>query len=85
MIGKKQLKEYAKDIHYVRLYMRELNYKEDFDVVVNLFTRCGSKETGVPIVGTVYTDSLGKERTDGDTYLKMMKSNINMILEGLSQ
>lgn len=44
-----------------------------------------SKETGVPIVGTVYTDSLGKEGTDGDTYLKMMESNINMIIDGLSQ
>jgi iron/zinc/copper transport system substrate-binding protein len=44
-----------------------------------------SEETGVPIVGTVYTDSLGKEGTDGDTYLKMMESNINVIIEGLNK
>ncbi|GAE36664.1 metal ABC transporter substrate-binding protein [Halalkalibacter akibai] len=44
-----------------------------------------SQETGVPIVGTVYTDSLGKEGTDGDTYLKMMESNINVIIEGLNK
>lgn len=44
-----------------------------------------SNETGVPIVGTVYTDSLGKEGTDGDTYLKMMESNIKVIIEGLSE
>ncbi|KGA96267.1 manganese ABC transporter substrate-binding protein [Alkalihalobacillus alcalophilus ATCC 27647 = CGMCC 1.3604] len=44
-----------------------------------------SQETGVPIVGTVYTDSLGKAGTDGDTYLKMMESNINVIIEGLSK
>jgi iron/zinc/copper transport system substrate-binding protein len=44
-----------------------------------------SQETGVPIVGTVYTDSLGKEGTDGDTYLKMMESNIKVIIEGLSK
>ncbi|MEC2074390.1 metal ABC transporter substrate-binding protein [Alkalihalophilus marmarensis] len=44
-----------------------------------------SQETGVPIVGTVYTDSLGKAGTDGDTYFKMMESNINVIIEGLNK
>jgi ABC-type Zn uptake system ZnuABC Zn-binding protein ZnuA len=43
-----------------------------------------SNETGVPIVGTVYTDSLGKEGTEGDTYLKMMESNTKVIIDGLT-
>jgi ABC-type Zn uptake system ZnuABC Zn-binding protein ZnuA len=43
-----------------------------------------SNETGVPIVGTVFTDSLGKEGTDGDTYLKMMESNTKVIIDGLT-
>ncbi len=42
-----------------------------------------SSETGVPIGGTLYTDSLGKPGEDGDTYIKMMKSNITVILENL--
>ncbi|MGJ9386260.1 metal ABC transporter solute-binding protein, Zn/Mn family, partial [Salipaludibacillus sp. CF4.18] len=36
-----------------------------------------SIETGVPIAGEIYTDSLGKEGTDGDSYIKMMESNLN--------
>ncbi len=42
-----------------------------------------SKETGVPIIGEVFTDSLGKEGTDGDTYIKMMEANLNVIYQGL--
>lgn len=42
-----------------------------------------SKETRVSIIGTVFTDSLGKEGSDGDTYLKMMDSNTKVIIEGL--
>jgi SAM-dependent methyltransferase len=41
LLKEAQKKEYAKDIHYVRLDMRELYYKDDFDVVVNLFTSFG--------------------------------------------
>jgi ABC-type Zn uptake system ZnuABC Zn-binding protein ZnuA len=44
-----------------------------------------SSETGVPIGGTLFTDSLGKLGEDGDSYIKMMKSNISVILENLSQ
>ncbi|MXQ55764.1 metal ABC transporter substrate-binding protein [Shimazuella alba] len=44
-----------------------------------------SKETKVPIAGTIFTDSLGNIGTDGDTYLKMMKWNIDTILKGLEQ
>jgi ABC-type Zn uptake system ZnuABC Zn-binding protein ZnuA len=43
-----------------------------------------SNETGVPIVGKVYTDSLGEVGSDGDTYLKMMEWNTKVILEGLT-
>ncbi|MGN7380553.1 metal ABC transporter substrate-binding protein [Paenibacillus sp. SAFN-117] len=43
-----------------------------------------SEDTGAPIGGTVFTDSLGKPGTDGDTYLKMMKRNIDTILNGLT-
>ncbi|SCW55531.1 iron/zinc/copper transport system substrate-binding protein [Paenibacillus tianmuensis] len=42
-----------------------------------------SRETGVPIVGKVFTDSLGKPGEDGDTYIQMMEWNIKTIYEGL--
>jgi manganese transport system substrate-binding protein len=42
-----------------------------------------SRETGVPIGGKLFTDSLGKEGEDGDTYIGMMEWNINTILENL--
>ncbi|MGO4887198.1 metal ABC transporter substrate-binding protein [Anaerobacillus sp. MEB173] len=42
-----------------------------------------SRETGVPIKGKVFTDSLGKPGEEGDTYIKMMEWNIETILNGL--
>ncbi|WP_404332034.1 metal ABC transporter solute-binding protein, Zn/Mn family [Mesobacillus maritimus] len=44
-----------------------------------------SAETDVPIMGKVFTDSLGAPREDGDTYIKMMEWNIAQIKAGLSQ
>jgi manganese transport system substrate-binding protein len=44
-----------------------------------------SKETKVPIAGTIFTDSLGRTGDNGDTYLKMMKWNIDTIVNGLQQ
>lgn len=44
-----------------------------------------ASETGVPIKGKVFTDSLGKPGEDGDTYIKMVEWNIETILEGLTK
>ncbi|MCQ6274210.1 metal ABC transporter substrate-binding protein [Bacillus sp. V3B] len=42
-----------------------------------------STETGVPIGGELFTDSLGKPGEDGDSYIDMMEWNISVILENL--
>ncbi|MBN3523621.1 metal ABC transporter substrate-binding protein [Paenibacillus apiarius] len=42
-----------------------------------------SSETGVPIAGTIFTDSLGKPGEAGDTYMKMIESNADIIYNGL--
>lgn len=44
-----------------------------------------SAETGVPIYGKVFTDSIGKSGEDGDTYIKMMEWNIDTIFNGLTE
>ncbi|MGK0553470.1 zinc ABC transporter substrate-binding protein [Macrococcus capreoli] len=42
-----------------------------------------SETTHVPIHGEVYTDSIGKKGTDGDSYYKMMEHNIKVIHDGM--
>ena len=44
-----------------------------------------SNETGVPIAGKLYTDAVGAKGSDADTYIKMMRHNIEVIVAGLSQ
>ncbi|WP_419958870.1 metal ABC transporter solute-binding protein, Zn/Mn family [Psychrobacillus sp. BM2] len=44
-----------------------------------------SNESGVPIFGKIFTDSIGKPGDDGDSYIKMMEWNINVILSGLTE
>jgi manganese transport system substrate-binding protein len=44
-----------------------------------------SRETGAPIAGTVFTDSLGKPGEAGDTYYKMMEWNTKTIIEALNK
>lgn len=44
-----------------------------------------SRETNVPIMGKVFTDSLAAPGEDGDTYISMMEWNINKISEGLTK
>ncbi|OIN66004.1 metal ABC transporter substrate-binding protein [Exiguobacterium sp. KRL4] len=44
-----------------------------------------SRETGVPIGGTLYTDSLGAKGQDGSTYLTMMEANFDTIEQQLTR
>src|SRR5690625_589368 len=44
-----------------------------------------SKETGVEIFDEILSDEIGKPGEEGDTYVKFLKHNIEVIYEGLSQ
>ncbi|HLS36031.1 MAG TPA: zinc ABC transporter substrate-binding protein [Bacillota bacterium] len=43
-----------------------------------------SDETGVEIYGEVFSDEIGKPGEEGDTYVKFLRYNIEMIHEGLT-
>jgi zinc/manganese transport system substrate-binding protein len=42
-----------------------------------------ASEAGVVVGQPLYTDALGQQGTDGDTYVKMMRHNIDAIVAGL--
>ncbi|RXJ04012.1 metal ABC transporter substrate-binding protein [Anaerobacillus alkaliphilus] len=42
-----------------------------------------SKEAGVTIAGEVYTDAVGKEGSGAETFIKMIKHNVNVFVDGL--
>ena len=44
-----------------------------------------AKEAGVKLAPPLYTDALGKEGSDGDTYVKIMRHNVNTIVTQLKQ
>lgn len=44
-----------------------------------------SAETGVPIVGEVYSDELGPEGSEGETYLGYLESNLSAYLAAMGE
>jgi ABC-type Zn uptake system ZnuABC Zn-binding protein ZnuA len=44
-----------------------------------------SQQTGVRIYSSLYGDSLGKPGSSGDTYIKMMLSNTQTMIEGMTR
>ncbi|MGP7818581.1 metal ABC transporter substrate-binding protein [Niallia sp. 01092] len=44
-----------------------------------------SQDSGVEIKGKVFTDSIGKPGSEGDSYLKMVKWNLDTIHKGLAE
>lgn len=44
-----------------------------------------SRDSGIPIYGTVFTDSIAEPGQDGDSYYAMMKWNLETIYNGLRQ
>lgn len=43
-----------------------------------------SKESGIEIYGELYSDEIGASGEEGDTYVKFLQYNIDMIYEGLT-
>ncbi|EGL82713.1 ABC-type metal ion transporter, periplasmic subunit [Caldalkalibacillus thermarum TA2.A1] len=43
-----------------------------------------AEEAGVRIAGEIYTDAVGPEGSGAETYIEMMKHNVNVFVEGLT-
>lgn len=44
-----------------------------------------SEETGVPIAGSLYIDSISKSGEGADTYISMMRANVDLLVEALGE
>ena len=44
-----------------------------------------SRDAGIPIFGTVFTDSIAEPGEEGDSYYNLMKWNLDTIYQGLNQ
>ncbi|HIY58693.1 MAG TPA: zinc ABC transporter substrate-binding protein, partial [Candidatus Tetragenococcus pullicola] len=44
-----------------------------------------SRDSGIPIYTTIFTDSIAEKGNDGDSYYDMMKWNLDNIYDGLAQ
>ncbi|MFG0248762.1 MAG: metal ABC transporter solute-binding protein, Zn/Mn family [Phycisphaeraceae bacterium JB051] len=44
-----------------------------------------AQQAGVQVVATLYTDALGKPGTEGQTYIKMVRHNVNTMVKALAQ
>lgn len=51
--------------------------------VDNRYMETVANETGVQIVGEVYTDAVGPQGSGADTYIGMMRHNVKVFVEGL--
>ncbi len=49
------------------------------------FMEAVSRETGVPVKAEVYSDALGKKGSGADTYKKMMRHNVEVLVKGLAR
>ncbi|MOA10078.1 Periplasmic zinc-binding protein TroA precursor [compost metagenome] len=80
----------SKDVSKLRDYLVENKVKAVF-VESSIPTKsmeaviAGAKQMGhtVTIGGELYSDSMGEPGSDADTYIKMVRHNVNTIVEAL--
>lgn len=49
------------------------------------YVRSVSDDTGTPVVGPLYTDSIGKAGSGAESYLEMMRSNADLLVTTLAE